>query len=87
MSRGGDNDGADLLIGEEFDSGVGENAEEGGAVATEEATEAVLGIDVSHSGYNAEPGAGVFGEVGVGGLEEDFDAIEGPDKSLGLVKG
>lgn len=50
----------------------------------EETTEPVLLVDVSHGGYDAEPGAGVFGELGVGGLEEDFDAVEGADDRFGL---
>ena len=76
---GGDEDGAELLVGEEFDGGVGEDAEEGRGMASKEPAEARLPVDVPHGSYDAEPRAGVFGELGVGGLEEDFDAVEGAD--------
>lgn len=81
---GGDEDGAELLVGEEFDGGVGEDAQQGGGVAPEEPAEAGLPVDVPHGGHDAEPGAGVFGELRVGGLEEDFDAVEGADDGFGL---
>lgn len=68
-----------MFVGEEFDGGIGEDAEEGCGVAPEETAEAGLPVYVPHGGYDAEPGAGVFGELGVGGLEEDFDAVEGAD--------
>ncbi len=76
---------AELLVREELDGGVGEDAEEGCRMAPEEATDAGLSIDVAHGGHDAEPGAGVFGELGVGGLKEDFDAVEGADDGFGLV--
>lgn len=75
---------ADLLIGEELYGRVGEDAQEGCRVASEEPAEPVLLVDVAHGGYDAEPGARVFGELGVGGLEEDFDAVEGADDRFGL---
>ncbi len=81
---GGDADGAELLVGEEFDGGVGEDAQEGGGVAPKEPAQAGLPVDVPHGGHDAEPGAGVFGELRVGGLEEDFDAVEGADDGFGL---
>lgn len=84
---GRDEDGADLLVCEEFNGGVGEDAEEGGGMAAEETTDAGLPVDVTHGGHNAEPGAGVFGELGVRGLEEDFDAVEGTDDGFGLIHG
>lgn len=74
---GGDEDGADLLVGEEFDGRVGEDAEEGCGVTAEQTADAGLPVDVPHGSHDAEPGAGVFGELGVGGLKEDFDAVEG----------
>lgn len=78
--RGGRNEHrAELLIGEEFDGCVGEDAEEGGGMASEETAEAGLPIYISHGSYHAEPRAGVFGKLGVRGLEEDFDAVEGAD--------
>ena len=76
--------GADLLVGEEFDAGVGEDAEEGGGVAFEEAADTGGGVDVVHGCGEAGPGAGVFCELGVFGLEEDFHAVEGADYSFCL---
>jgi hypothetical protein len=75
---------ADLLVGEELYGRVGENAQEGCGVSSEEPAEPLLLVDVAHGGYDAEPGARVFGELGVGGLEEDFDAVEGADDGFGL---
>lgn len=49
-----------------------------------ETAQAVLLVDVPHGGYDAEPRAGVFGELRVGGLEENFDAVEGADDRFGL---
>lgn len=51
---------------------------------TEEPTHAVLAVDVAHGGHNAKPGTGIFSKLGVGGLEEDFDTVEGADDSFGL---
>ena len=53
---------------------------------TEEPAQAVLAVDVAHGGHDAKPGAGVLGELGVGGLEEDLDAVEGADDGFGLEK-
>ncbi len=53
---------------------------------TEEPAHAVLAVDVAHGGHDTEPRAGVFGKLGVGGLEEDFDAVEGADNGFGLGK-
>jgi hypothetical protein len=48
-------------------------------------TECAFGAeDVAHGAGYAEPGAGVFCELGVGGLEEDLDAVEGGDEGFGL---
>ena len=68
-----------MLVGKEFDGGVGEDAEEGCGVAPEEAAHAGFTIDVAHRRYDAEPRTGVLGELGVGGLEEDFDSVERAD--------
>ena len=84
MSGAGDQHGAELLVGEELDGSVREYAKERGRVAAEKPTHARLGVDVTHRSYNPEPGARVFGELGVGGLEEDFHPIERADDSLGL---
>lgn len=70
---------ADLLVGQELDGGVGEYAEECCRVAAEETTHTGLPVDVAHGGHDAEPGAGVFCELRVGGLEEDLNAVEGAD--------
>jgi hypothetical protein len=56
----GDDDGADLLVGEKLDAGVGEDAEEGGAVAAVEAEGTVLEVDIFDGGGGAEPGRSVF---------------------------
>jgi hypothetical protein len=53
-------------------------------MSAEETACAVFAVDVCHGGYDAGPGAGVFLELGVGGLEEDFDAVEGGDYGFGL---
>ena len=79
-----DEERAHLLVGEELDGGVREDFEEGGRVAAEEAAGAVLGVDVPHGCHHAEPGAGVLGELGGGGLKEDFHPVEGRDYCFGL---
>ena len=84
MSGARNQRGAELLVGEEFDGGVREYAEERGRVAAEEPTRARLGIDVAHCGHDAEPRARVFGELRVGGLEEDFHPVKRADNSLSL---
>ena len=53
-------------------------------MTAEETSHAVLSVDVSHSGDNAKPGAGIFRELGVRGLEEDFHAVERTDDCFGL---
>ena len=53
-------------------------------MTAEETSHAILSVDVSHGGYDAEPGAGIFGELGVRGLEEDFDTVERTDDCFGL---
>ena len=52
----------------------------------EEAADAVLTVDVAHGGHNTEPGTSVFGELRVGGLEEDLDAVQGTDHCFGLER-
>lgn len=46
---------AELLVGEEFDGGVGKDAKEGCRMASEEAADAGLPVDVAHGGYDTEP--------------------------------
>lgn len=87
MSGARDQYGAELLVGEKFDGGVGEYAEERGRVAAEEPAHARLGVDVAHCGHDPEPGARVFGELWVGGLEENFHPVERADNGLGLEVG
>lgn len=84
MSGGRYQHGAELLVGEEFDGSVREYAEERSRVAAEESAQAGLGVDVAHCRHDAEPGARVFGELRVGGLEEDFHPVQRADDSLGL---
>jgi hypothetical protein len=45
----------------------------------EEPSCAVFAVDVFHRRYHAEPAAGIFRELGVRGLEEDFYSVEGGD--------
>jgi hypothetical protein len=66
-----------LLVGEEFDACVREDAEERGRVAFEETAYAGADVDVADCPGETNPGACVFGELGVAGLEEDFYAVEG----------
>lgn len=84
LRRSSDDNGAELLVGNEFDGSIWEDTQEGSRVATEKPTNTVLFINIAHSCYNAEPGASIFRELGVGRLEKDFDAIEGADQSFGL---
>jgi hypothetical protein len=53
-------------------------------MALEEAAHAFLLVDALHGVYDAEPARGVFCELWVGCLEEDFDAVEGSDDGFGL---
>lgn len=73
------NHGANLLVGEKFNSGVGENSEDCSGMSTVETHGAFVTVDGAHDVVDAGPGAGVAREVGVGGLEEDFDAVERGD--------
>lgn len=76
---------SDLFVCEEFDAGVGEDAEKCGRVAFEEPGYACAGVDVADGGGEAGPGACVFCELGVAGLKENFDAVEGADYGFGLM--
>lgn len=67
----------DLFICNEFDGSVGEDSEECCGVATVETEDAGGAADFVDRGENAGPGAGVFDELGIGGLEEDLDTVEG----------
>ena len=73
-----------MLVRKEFYGRVGEDAQEGCRVAPEKTAQAVLLVDVPHGGYDAEPGARVFGKLRVRGLEEDFDTVKGTDYGFGL---
>ena len=53
-------------------------------MAPEETKPAVGMVNVAHRAESAKPAAGVFGEGGGGGLEEDFDAVKGGDAGFGL---
>jgi len=46
-------------------------------VALEEPSHTGADVDVAYGGREAAPGAGVLCELGVAGLEEDLDAVEG----------
>lgn len=76
--------GADLVVGEEFYACVGEDAKESCGVALEEAADAVLGVDVAESEMETRPMTGIFYEGRIARLEEDFDAVEGADYGFGL---
>lgn len=53
-------------------------------MAPEEPSAAFLEVYVFHRGSDSERGAGVFCELGIAGLEEDFDAIERRHCRFGL---
>lgn len=79
-----DDYGTDLFVGEEFDGGVGEDAEKRCGVAPEETAYAVLSVDVTHRRHDTEPRAGIPGELRARGLEEDLDSVEWTNNCLGL---
>jgi hypothetical protein len=56
-------DGANLFIGEEFDSGVGEDTKKGGGMAFEQASGAFIVLNVTNGSSKASPTAGVFGKL------------------------
>ena len=68
-----------LLIRKELYRGVGKDTEDRSGVSTVQAYSAFVTVYGAHDVVNAGPGAGVAREVRVGGLEEDFDAVEGGD--------
>ena len=53
MGVGGNDNVADLLVGEEFDAGVGEDPEKSGGVAAKETPEAVGGVNTAYGGGEA----------------------------------
>ena len=53
-------------------------------MSTEEPSETVCLIDIADCSYNAQPVAGVFSELRVGRLEEDFDPVKRTDYCLCL---
>jgi hypothetical protein len=73
-----------LLVGEELDGGVGEDTEESGRVALEQASGTFIALDVADGGRETGPAAGVLGKLGIGCLEEDLDAIERRNDRFGL---
>jgi hypothetical protein len=52
---GWDYDGADLLVGKELDTGVGEDTEQGGRVTAEETSRAFVGLNIPHGSEEAKP--------------------------------
>lgn len=74
-----DYDGSNLLVREKLDGGIRENAEDCGRVAAVESYSAFVSVYRTHRGENASPGAGISRELGVGGLEEDFDSVKRRD--------
>lgn len=55
MRGGGDEDGSDLLVCEEFDGCVGKDTDQGGGVSAEEAGKAIGAVDVAHCCDGAKP--------------------------------
>jgi hypothetical protein len=53
-------------------------------VAAEQSTESVFAVDVAHRPDDTEPVACVLCKLGIGGLEEDLDAVERTDDCFGL---
>lgn len=53
-------------------------------MATEESSSAVLLVDIPHGRDDTEPRAGIFCELGVRGLKQDFDAVKWTDDGFGL---
>jgi len=56
-------------------------------VPSEKSTCAVRFVDIADRCYSARPGAGVFLELRVRCLEQDFDAVEGRDDGFGGAGG
>lgn len=54
-------------------------------MAAEEPFTARLPVNVLHSGEHAEPAACVFCELGIRGLKENLDAVEGTNYGFGLI--
>lgn len=74
-----------MLVGEEFNAGIGEDSEEGSRVATVQAQDTFMRVNVLHSRGNAEPGACVFCELRVTRLKEDLDSVERRDNGFRLA--
>ena len=53
-------------------------------MSTEKTSETVCLVDIADCSYNAQPVAGIFGKLRVGGLEEDLDAVKRTDYCLCL---
>ncbi len=73
-----------MLVRKEFDGGIGEDAQQGGRMPTKKPPYAVLPVDIAHGRHHAKPGAGILGELRVGCLEKNLDAVEGADDSFCL---
>lgn len=54
-------------------------------MAFEEPADPRREVDVADGGGEARPGTGVFCELRVAGLEEDFDPVEGADYGFCLL--
>jgi hypothetical protein len=65
-----------LFVCQKLDTGVWKNAEQRCRMSTKETAPAILPVYTPHSSNDAYPRAGVFGELGIGGLEEDLYAVE-----------
>lgn len=74
----------DLLICEEFYSGVGKNTKEGGGVAFEEAAGTFIALDVTDRRCQTSPAARIFRELRIRRLEQDLDPVKGCHDSFAL---
>lgn len=77
----------DLLVGDELDGGVREDAEQCGRVSAEETGDAFGPRDVPHGAGRTEPRSTVFGELGTRGLEQDLDSVKGRYEGFSLSGG
>lgn len=84
MLLGRDDDSAVLLVGEELDASVREDAQQRRRVTPEQTAETFTAANIAEGPREAEPVTGIFREMGVGGLEEDFDAVQRSYYGFGL---
>ena len=73
-----------LFVCNKLNGGVGEDTEECCRVSSEETLHAILSVYIFHGGYDAEPGAGIFCELGARGLKKNFNPVKGADNCFGL---